>query len=193
MENKSRAFSDIHKPYMNNPRTWVIDYVNQLNPNLVIDAGCGRNQYKNKIPNLIGIDPGDYQNVDMNVSILDAPFEPECADVVMAIGSIQFVSFKFIRLNVSKIVDWVKPSGHIVMRVTMRTDDTLKRIRFDNKVKLVPWTEELIKEITELNNLKLVVQPFEEKVTYLKKPANNLTRVYPAIKKYWVWQKPERK
>src|SRR6056300_581168 len=35
----------------------VIDEVNALKPRAVLDIGCGYNEFKGKIPNLVGIDP----------------------------------------------------------------------------------------------------------------------------------------
>jgi len=34
----------------------LIDEVNQLDPDLVIDVGCGHNRFKGRIKNLIGFD-----------------------------------------------------------------------------------------------------------------------------------------
>ena len=50
---RSRKFGDNWRLNMNRSYDWVIDYANNLNPSFVIDAGCGRNVYKNKIQNLL--------------------------------------------------------------------------------------------------------------------------------------------
>ena len=48
----------------------LIDEINNLNPNAVLDVGCGFNEFKGKIHNLIGIDP--YNNkADIKVKIED--------------------------------------------------------------------------------------------------------------------------
>ena len=39
----------------------LVDEVKKLNPRAVLDVGCGYNQFKERIPNLIGIDP--YNNI----------------------------------------------------------------------------------------------------------------------------------
>ena len=65
----------------------LVDYVNNQKPSSVLDIGCGYNRFKNKIDNLIGIDP--YNDcADIKVSIEDyntAPF-----DMVLCLGSINF-------------------------------------------------------------------------------------------------------
>tara|TARA_R100001460_G_scaffold47321_1_gene85058 strand:- start:1334 stop:1858 length:525 start_codon:yes stop_codon:yes gene_type:complete len=78
----------------------LVDYVNNQKPSSVLDIGCGYNRFKNKIDNLIGIDP--YNDcADIKVSIEDyntAPFE-----IVMCLGSINFGDEKTIDKQIEKI------------------------------------------------------------------------------------------
>ena len=48
----------------------IIDEVNAMNPDNVIDIGCGYNEFKGKIKNLIGIDPYN-DRADIDVHTLD--------------------------------------------------------------------------------------------------------------------------
>ena len=78
----------------------LVDYVNNQKPSSVLDIGCGYNRFKNKINNLIGIDP--YNDcADIKVSIEDyntVPFE-----IVMCLGSINFGDEKTIDKQIGKI------------------------------------------------------------------------------------------
>ena len=64
------------KYWQNDMKKWkysgvqLIDEVNALKPRAVLDVGCGYNEFKGKIHNLIGIDP--YNNkADYEVGTLD--------------------------------------------------------------------------------------------------------------------------
>lgn len=65
----------------------LIDKVNSLNPDRVLDIGCGFNRFKGKINNLVGIDPyNDCADCKCSVEEYDGP----PADVVLCLGSINF-------------------------------------------------------------------------------------------------------
>ena len=48
----------------------LIDEVNSLNPRRVLDIGCGYHEFKDKIHNLVGIDPYN-DAADIHVKLLD--------------------------------------------------------------------------------------------------------------------------
>ena len=64
------------KYWQNDMKKWkysgvaLIDEVNSLKPRAVLDVGCGYNEFKGKIDNLIGIDPYNGK-ADLQVSTLD--------------------------------------------------------------------------------------------------------------------------
>ena len=66
----------------------LVDYVNNQKPRSVCDIGCGYNRFKNKIHNLVGIDP---YNKKADIQL---PLEKICTstkyDIVLALGSINF-------------------------------------------------------------------------------------------------------
>ena len=128
----------------------LYERVNARNPSLVIDAGCGRNPHKAHIPNLIGFDPSPFPDIDFQSTILDAEFEPECADVVLSLGSIQFISHDYIRENIDKIVGWCKPGGIIEMRIALG--------QFPNK-RHCGWAPGMLNEFTEKYNFSFLVEP----------------------------------
>jgi len=68
----------------------IIDEVNAMNPDNVIDIGCGYNEFKGKIDNLIGIDPYN-DRADIIVHTLD--YKPDVEyDVAICLGSVNFGS-----------------------------------------------------------------------------------------------------
>jgi len=100
----------------------VVDVVTALNssPNLVIDVGCGHNQYKGVIPNLVGFDPVEYNsNIDQICTLEDAKFDTESADIIMALGSINYGSFDYILSQYQKLDTWLKPGGYVVCRANV--------------------------------------------------------------------------
>lgn len=93
----------------------LIDEVNALNPTSVLDAGCGYNEFKGKINNLIGIDPYN-KNADINVSITD--YHPkEKFDVVLALGSINFGSTSKIFSELEHVVKLSYSNATLFFRV----------------------------------------------------------------------------
>ena len=64
------------KYWQNDMKKWkysgvqLIDEVNNLNPRAVLDVGCGYNEFKGKIQNLIGMDPYN-RHADLQIKIDD--------------------------------------------------------------------------------------------------------------------------
>lgn len=80
----------------------------------VLDVGCGRNPFKGRHPNLIGIDPNT-DEADIKISLQDyQPAEP--FDVILCLGSIQFGNVTHIRSQISKISSILSPTGRIYWR-----------------------------------------------------------------------------
>ena len=69
----------------------LISTINELNPKLVLDLGCGYNKYKGLIKGVVGIDGYDSNSaVDIKDTILnvynDRIFEPSSADAIICFG-----------------------------------------------------------------------------------------------------------
>ena len=147
-----RFFSEIWKPRTGDYEHtgWdLADEINKLNPERVLDVGCGYHPFKGRIQNLIGIDP--YNNcADYEVDILDYRVRPESHDVIIALGSINFNSKDEIQARFSHCVDLLKTGGKFFLRanpgITHRTGPY---------VEIFPWTFEVANEFAERYNLHL--------------------------------------
>ena len=122
------------------------DQINKYKPELVIDAGCGHNPWKNKVNNLIGFDfnPSKtgsdytctYQEFDKHV-------ETGSADFVFCLGSI--LTDKDVSQELELVNKWLKPGGYLVMRVRADMNDD----------SIGAWDMEKINQVQEQYNYTL--------------------------------------
>ena len=81
----------------------LVDQINEMKPRSVLDVGCGYNEFKGKINNLIGIDPYNVR-ADYQVGLME--YRPQKQfDIIMALGSINFGGRNKIIAEVSKCVN----------------------------------------------------------------------------------------
>ena len=118
--------------------TPMIDKINALKPDAVIDLGCGANLYKKWINNLVGLDIATTE-ADINGLIEDLPFNDNSADVVLALGSINFGSEDLIRTQLDEVKRITKPGGHIFFRVMCEHKHEL----------YYPWNEKKAKQFAK--------------------------------------------
>ena len=147
-----RFFGEIWKPRTGDYEHtgWELaDEINKLNPEKVLDVGCGYHPFKGRIQNIIGIDPYNNQ-ADYEVDILDYKVKTESHDVIMALGSINFNSKDEIETRFSHCVNLLKKEGKFYLRanpgITHKTGPY---------VEIFPWTFEVVNEFAEKYNLKL--------------------------------------
>jgi len=93
----------------------IIDEVNALNPDAVLDLGCGYNEFKGKIKNLTGVDPYN-DRADFKISTLDFTSDIKY-DVTICLGSINFGSTDKIFAELEKAVSLTKGGGLLIFRV----------------------------------------------------------------------------
>ena len=162
-----RFFAEMWKPRTNDYdyTGWtLVDEINQLNPNAVLDVGCGYHPFKGRINNLVGIDP--YNNcADYEVDILEYKVKPESYDVIIALGSINFNSWDEIEERFAHCVNLLAPGGKFYLRAN--PGETHKTGPY---VDIFPWSFEVVSEFAEKYNLKLV--------TFKKDSNNRLYFVY---------------
>jgi hypothetical protein len=147
-----RFFSEIWKPRTGDYEHtgWeLVNEVNKLNPEKVLDVGCGYHPFKGRINNLIGIDP--YNNcADYEVDILEYKVKPETHDVILALGSINFNSRDEIEARFSHCVNLLKQGGKFFLRANPGIPH-----KTGPYVEIFPWTFEVVNEFAEKYNLKL--------------------------------------
>jgi len=146
-----RFFSEIWKPRTGDYEHtgWELaDEINALEPERVLDVGCGYHPFKGRIHNLVGIDP--YNNcADYEVDILEYRVN-HYYDVIMALGSINFNSRDDVEARFSHCVNLLRPGGRFYLRanpgITHKTGPY---------VEIFPWTFEVVNEFAEKYNLRL--------------------------------------
>ena len=109
------------KYWQNDMKKWkysglaLIEEVNSLKPRAVLDVGCGYNEFKGKIDNLIGIDPYN-DKADLKVSTLAYKTDQKF-DVILCLGSVNFGSREKIIAEVGKCVNLLADGGTMFFRV----------------------------------------------------------------------------
>ena len=114
---------------------WAL--VDKIQPGeLVIDVGCGYNEFRRRIPDLIGIDPANAQ-ADYRIGIEEFQ-SAEKFDEAFCLGSINFGDETTIVNQISHVVRLLKPKARIYWRcnpgLADHNNDKCKDIDF------YPWT-----------------------------------------------------
>ena len=129
----------------------IIDEVNAMNPESVIDIGCGYNEFKGKINNLIGIDP--YNNkADIKTSVEDFKTDKKF-DVAICLGSINFGGSQKIIEEVEKVINLVKDGGYIYFRVNPGEQHSAPEARWIN---FYDWDPVFISNVANAFNCELI-------------------------------------
>ena len=144
-----RFFSEIWKPRTDDYgyTGWqLVNEINQLNPQSVLDVGCGYHPFKGRIKNLVGIDP--YNNcADYMVDILEYTGSHS---VIIALGSINFNSRDEIEKRFAKCVDILEPGGRFYLRANPGIPH-----KTGPYVDIFPWSFAVVKEFADRYNLHL--------------------------------------
>lgn len=143
----------------------LVEEIKQLDPTAVLDVGCGYHPFKGRIQNLVGIDPYN-DAADYQVDILEYRVRHKY-DVIMALGSINFNSRDEIEERFGHCVDLLAANGRFYLRANPGVSH-----RTGPYVDIFPWSFEVVVELAEKYNLKLLV---------FKKDTNN--------RLYFVYQK----
>lgn len=102
----------------------------------VLDVGCGFNEFKPFIPNLIGIDPAN-NCADFKVSIEEFTYTSKF-DVAFCLGSINFGSEETILKQISCVIDHLKSNSRIYWRCNPGNADHGNSEC--NSINFYPWT-----------------------------------------------------
>ncbi len=129
----------------------LIDDINSLCPRNVIDLGCGYNEFKGKINNLIGLDPYN-SRADVQCKILEFNTS-EQFDVVLALGSINFGSTDKIFSELEKAVDITAPGGKLFFRVNPGLQHTPPESKW---ISFYPWNSNFIVNCADYFNVNIL-------------------------------------
>ncbi len=161
----------------------IVKDINKVNPNLVIDVGCGSYWSKSRIQNVVGFDQRlhplfkekeDHKHMffkfsepDYICTIKDAKFEPECADVVMCIGSLNIDDHNVVE---EKNRRWTNED-------ILSDFDIIYKWSRKYIVMRARWELDFIEEVANLYNLKLVGE------------IKNYPKPIRPHNYYWWWEK----
>lgn len=97
----------------------------------VLDVGCGRNLFKQHLPNLIGIDPVTIE-ADYQIALLDYK-TTEKFDVILCLGSVHFGELEDIKESIAHMSSMMNTGGRIYWRCNTDTSGWWQ----------FPWSKEL--------------------------------------------------
>ena len=129
----------------------LIDEVNSLKPRAVLDVGCGYNEFKGRIDNLVGIDPYN-DKADMQVSTLEYKTDNKY-DVILCLGSVNFGDRDKIVAEVGRCVNLLADNGTMFFRVNPGVQHDKPEADW---IEFFSWNVPFIIELAEMFRLKIL-------------------------------------
>ena len=145
------------KYWQNDMKKWkysglaLVDEVNSLKPRAVLDVGCGYNEFKGKIDNLIGIDPYN-DRADLEVSTLEYKTDQKF-DVILCLGSVNFGSRDKIIAEVGRCVNLLAEGGTMFFRVNPGIQHDRPEAKW---IEFFSWNVPFIIELADMFNLQVL-------------------------------------
>ena len=145
------------KYWQNDMKKWkysgvaLIDEVNSLKPRAVLDVGCGYNEFKGKINNLIGIDPYN-DRADFEVSTLEYKTDQKF-DVILCLGSVNFGSRDKIIAEVGRCVNLLAEGGTMFFRVNPGIQHDRPEAKW---IEFFSWNVPFIIDLADMFNLQVL-------------------------------------
>tara|TARA_Y100001937_G_scaffold111765_1_gene158688 strand:+ start:2847 stop:3512 length:666 start_codon:yes stop_codon:yes gene_type:complete len=145
------------KYWQNDMKKWkysglaLIDEVNNLKPRAVLDVGCGYNEFKGRINNIIGIDPYN-KNADLQVGTLEYKTDQKF-DVILCLGSVNFGSRDKIIAEVERCERLLAYGGTMFFRVNPGLPHDKPEADW---IEFYAWNVPFIIELSEKFNLKIL-------------------------------------
>ena len=145
------------KYWQNDMKKWkysglaLIDEVNNLKPRAVLDVGCGYNEFKGRINNIIGIDPYN-KNADLQVGTLDYKTDQKF-DVILCLGSVNVGSRDKIIAEVERCEKLLADGGTMFFRVNPGLPHDKPEADW---IEFYAWNVPFIIELSEKFNLKIL-------------------------------------
>lgn len=150
-ESKEYFLKRIIEKYEPNGKA-MIEEINNLDPALVLDLGCGLNQYKSHIKNLIGVDLLNCrEDIVADISDLSLHFADNSVDVILALGSINFGDDSIIEKQLREVKRLLKIGGTAYFRANQNDHDPNhegKLYYYEwSQARVIGWAEKLNFEI----------------------------------------------
>jgi len=145
------------KYWQNDMKKWkhsglaLIDEVNNLKPRAVLDVGCGYNEFKGKINNLVGIDPYN-DRADLQVSTLEYRTD-QLFDVILCLGSVNFGNREKIIAEVGRCVALLADGGTMFFRVNPGVQHDRPEADW---IEFFAWNVPFIIELADMLNLNVL-------------------------------------
>ena len=145
------------KYWQNDMKKWkysglaLVDEVNGLKPRAVLDVGCGYNEFKGKIDNLVGIDPYN-DRADLQVSTMSYKTDQKF-DVILCLGSVNFGGRDKIIAEVGRCVNLLADGGTMFFRVNPGIQHDRPEARW---IEFFAWNVPFIIELAEMFNLRVL-------------------------------------
>lgn len=99
----------------------LAEEITASNPDLVIDLGCGSNEFKSVCPNVIGVDVADLPGVDIVQDIdtfrRNCIFQEGAADWVLCFGPLNYGGSAWVRKLMAAFAYLVSDTGTVVCHV----------------------------------------------------------------------------
>ena len=125
--------------------------INITKPERVIDIGCGENLLKDKIKNLVGVDPFN-SKADLEIDILDLDEPENSFDHAIVFGSINFGNEEDIEPRLEKAIGLVKPGGTLFFRVNPGIQHENQNSKW---IQFFDWSEDRIASYAQKYNCKV--------------------------------------
>ena len=149
-----KYFSEIWQPKLKKFKfsgLKLIDEVNALDPRAVLDVGCGYNEFKGKIKNLIGLDPYN-THADLQIKIEDYSTDQKF-DVILCLGSINFGTHDKIMRELQVCKNLLADDGKMFFRVNPGLEHEAPESKYIN---FYPWNVYTNTEIAKQLDLSVL-------------------------------------
>jgi hypothetical protein len=152
-EQLNKYFSTVWKSNLDQYKYSGWALIDKVHPyETVLDVGCGFNEFRQRMPNLLGIDPAN-NSADYKVSIED--YTPTNKfDVAFCLGSINFGSDVNIINQIKCVSTLLNPKARIYWRCNPGLHDHGNQEC--NDIDFYPWTIEKHIEFADLFEFNLV-------------------------------------
>jgi hypothetical protein len=125
----------------------LAEKVMRRSPRFTLDVGCGHNEFKGHIRNLIGIDLVN-DAADLVCDFVEAPVLPGSIDAILALGSVNFGDRDTVEHQLTVLAQWLSGDGRIYMRGN-------PGVPVDDEIPIFAWSEEEVLTLGAKCGLKL--------------------------------------